>query len=203
MTATYAEAGQVLAAGQPVVRIARDGAREAVVSVPETLVGEAGDATAEAELWSEPGRRWPVSLRELSPVADAATRTYAARFTLPEGAAAALGMSVTVTLAPAGRPTVELPIAALVDTGAGPSVWVVGADGRLEARAVVVAGYAAGSARIAGGIADGERVVVMGGAPAAGRRAGARACRRRAERCAASTCRAWRCGTRRWSSSSS
>ena len=55
-----------------------------------------------------------------------------------------------------------LPISALIDTGSGPSVWVVGADERLEARPVVVDGYAAGSARIASGLAGGERVVVLG-----------------------------------------
>ena len=131
-------------------------------------------AGAEAELWSEPGRRYPVRLRELSPVADAATRTYEARFTLPADAEPALGMSATVTLAPAaGRPTVVLPTSALIDTGSGPSVWVVGADDRLEARPVVVAGYAAGSARIA---SRARRRRAGGGArraPAAGRRAGA------------------------------
>ena len=163
VTETYAEAGQVVALGQPVVRIARAGDREAVVSVPEALVGEIRSAGAEVELWSEPGRRYPVELRELSPVADPATRTYEARFTLPASARPALGMSATVTLAPSGgRPTVALPTSALIDTGSGPSVWVVGADDRLEARPVVVDGYGAGSARIASGLAGGERVVVLG-----------------------------------------
>ena len=88
VTETYAEAGQVVALGQPVVRIARAGDREAVVSVPEALVGEIRSAGAEVELWSEPAprRRYPVELRELSPVADPATRTYEARFTLPADA---------------------------------------------------------------------------------------------------------------------
>jgi RND family efflux transporter MFP subunit len=163
VTETYAEAGQVVELGQPVVRIARAGDREAVVSVPEARVGAIRSAEAEVELWSEPGRRYPVALRELSPVADAATRTYEARFTLPEGADPALGMSATVILAPVDGPaTVTLPTSALIDTGAGPSVWVVGADERLEARSVVVAGYGAGSARIATGLAGGERVVVLG-----------------------------------------
>jgi membrane fusion protein, multidrug efflux system len=164
VTETYAEAGRVLALGEPVVRIARAGDREAVVAVPEALLGEI-DATAgaEAELWSEPGRRYPVRLRELSPVADSATRTYEARFTLPADAHPALGMSATVSFTPgAGRTSVVLPTSALLDTGSGPSVWVVGADDRLEARPVVVDGYTAGSARIAAGLAGGERVVVLG-----------------------------------------
>ncbi len=163
VTETYAEAGQVLALGQPVVRIAQSGDREAVVSVPEALVGAVRGADAEAELWSEPGRHYPVTLRELSPVADAATRTYEARFTLPADAKPALGMSATVTLAPAvEQATVTLPTSALIDTGSGPSVWVVGAGEKLEARPVLVSGYAAGSAEIASGLANGERVVVLG-----------------------------------------
>ncbi len=101
VTETYAEAGQVLELGQPVVRIARSGEREAVVSVPEALVGAIAGAGAEAELWSEPGHPFPVVLRELSPVADSATRTYEAHFTLPAEAKAALGMSATVTITPA------------------------------------------------------------------------------------------------------
>jgi hypothetical protein len=55
-----------------------------------------------------------------------------------------------------------LPTSALIDTGSGPSVWVVGVDERLEARPVVVDGYLAGSARIKAGLGGGERVVVLG-----------------------------------------
>jgi RND family efflux transporter MFP subunit len=162
VTQVHAEAGQVLALGQPVVRVARTGIREAVVSVPEGLVGDVAGA-GEAELWSEPGQPYPVTLRELSPVADPATRTYQARYTLPAGVQPALGMSVTVTLSPrADQPGVALPTSALIDTGSGPTVWVVGNDERLTSRPVVVAGYEAGSARIASGLAAGERVVVLG-----------------------------------------
>jgi RND family efflux transporter MFP subunit len=163
VTATPVEAGQVVAVGQTVVQVARDGARDAVVAVPEAMLDGLEDVEASVELWSDPGRSLPASLRELSPVADAATRTFEARFALPEGADAALGMSVTVSLAEdSGAPRAEVPLSALLDTGEGPSVWVVGADGRLEARPVVVDGYAAETARISAGLADGDRVVVMG-----------------------------------------
>ena len=78
--------------------------------------------------------------------------------------AAALGMSVTVSLASSGTgSSAELPLSALFDTGAGPVVWVVGADGRLErapGRGRRLRRPA--SARIAAGLADGDRVVVLG-----------------------------------------
>jgi RND family efflux transporter MFP subunit len=163
VTDTMAEAGQVLGPGQPVVRVARDEGREAVVAIPEAMLAELRGAEAAVELWSEPGRRVPATLRELSPVADDGTRTFQARYALPEGETAALGMSVTVWLTGAGRgATAALPLSALYDTGDGPAVWVVGADGRLAARPVTVAGYEAGSARIADGLAEGDRVVVLG-----------------------------------------
>ena len=164
VTATLAEPGQVVASGQPVARVAHAGEREAVVAIPEAMLAEARGAAASVELWSEPGRAIPAELRQLSPVADSATRTFEARYTLAaDGAAPALGMSVTVSLAgPASGREVELPLSALLDTGAGPAVWVVGADGRLAARPVTVGGFGGGTARIEAGLAEGERVVVLG-----------------------------------------
>ena len=135
-----------------------------MVAIPEAMLAEARGAAASVELWSEPGRAIPAELRQLSPVADSATRTFEARYTLAaDGAAPALGMSVTVSLAgPASGREVELPLSALLDTGAGPAVWVVGADGRLAARPVTVGGFGGGTARIEAGLAEGERVVVLG-----------------------------------------
>ena len=97
-------------------------------------------------------------------MADGATRTFEARYSLDEADnAQALGMSVTVSLASSGSGTsAELPLSALFDAGSGPLVWVVGAEGRLEARRVTVADYEAGSVRITGGLADGDRVVILG-----------------------------------------
>jgi RND family efflux transporter MFP subunit len=164
VTDTMAEAGQVVTAGQPVARLAHAGEREAVVAIPEAMLAELRDATAVVELWSEPGEAIPATLRELSPLADGATRTFEARYALEaSGPAPALGMSVTVTLTRAdGGAAAELPVSALLDAGRGPGVWVVGAGGRLERRPVVVAGYDGDAARIVAGLADGDRVVVLG-----------------------------------------
>ncbi len=82
ITATLAEPGQVVAIGQPVVRLAHRGEKEAVVALPETWLTEARSSKATVQLWSGPGRNFAARLRELSPQADAATRTYAARFTI-------------------------------------------------------------------------------------------------------------------------
>lgn len=163
VTGTMAEPGQVLAAGQPVIRVAQAGARDAVVAIPEAMLRSIEDARARVALWSEPDAWQDATLRELSPVADSATRTFEARYALPGGAELDLGMSVTVALSnPGSEPSALVPASALFDTGAGPLVWVVGADGRLEARPVQIAGYEAKTARIVGGIVDGDRIVVLG-----------------------------------------
>ena len=78
------EPGQVVATDRPAMRLARTGEKEAVVAMPETLIGHgAAAAGRRMTLWSNPGRRYEARLRELSPSADAATRTYLARFALP------------------------------------------------------------------------------------------------------------------------
>src|SRR5579872_6658836 len=78
VTATMIEPGQVVAAGQAAIRVARLAEKEAVVAIPETLVDRAKTGTATVSLWSDPNRKYAAHLRELSPSADPATRTYLA-----------------------------------------------------------------------------------------------------------------------------
>ena len=99
ITATLAEAGQVVAIGQAVARLAHRGEKEAVVALPETWLGEARKSNATVRLWSDRERSFNATLRELSPQADAASRTYAARFTIQDADdTVAFGMTATVTL---------------------------------------------------------------------------------------------------------
>src|SRR5579871_3431618 len=99
VTATLIEPGQVVASGQTAIRVARFGEKEAVVSIPETLVDRAKTGTATVSLWSDPNKKYAAHLRELSPSADPATRTYLAKFSLPDaGDNVELGMTATLTL---------------------------------------------------------------------------------------------------------
>src|SRR5205814_9847735 len=99
VTATLIEPGQVVASGQTAIRVARFAEKEAVVAIPETLVGRAKSGTASVTLWSEPGKKYTAKLREIAPAADPATRTYLAKFSLPEaGDTVSLGMTATLTL---------------------------------------------------------------------------------------------------------
>lgn len=163
VTATSIEPGQVVTAGQAAIRVARTGEKEAVVSVPESLIGLA-DGLASVSLWSNPGKRYAAKLREFAPMADPATRTYLARFSIPAAdAAVQLGMTATVTIAvtETGR-VARLPLSALFNQGGGPSVWTVGDGGRPQLKRVEVSAYEAADVLIGQGLAEGDRVVTLG-----------------------------------------
>jgi RND family efflux transporter MFP subunit len=164
ITATLAEPGQVVAVGQAVARLAQRGEMEAVVALPETWLGEARATQASVRLWSGPERRFAARLRELSPQADTLTRTYAARFTIENpDETVALGMTATVTLAHAGDAAVaRLPLSAVLNHGAGASVYVIDKAGALELRPVTVASFTADAALLTAGVNAGERVVTLG-----------------------------------------
>lgn len=164
VVATAAEPGQVVSAGQTIVRVARLEEKEAVVSLPETALADARASDAFVTLWAEPGRRIPARLRELSPQADATSRTYPARFTL-DGAdeTVALGMTATVTLRPKDQQQVaRLPLSAIIDRGHGPNVLVVEAGNTLSARPVSIAAYTEDSVLVTDGVKAGETVVALG-----------------------------------------
>lgn len=122
---TLGEPGQVISAGQTVVRLAQAGAREAVVALPETIRPAIG-SVAEASLYGSDGRRFAAHLRQLSDSADAQTRTYEARYVLDgEAATAPLGATVTIRLASQdSQQETQVPLGAVLDDGRTTGVWV-------------------------------------------------------------------------------
>src|SRR5216110_2875299 len=140
VTATLIEPGQVVAAGQGAIRVARFAEKEAVVAIPETLLSRAKDGVASVTLWSEPNRKYAAKLREIAPAADPATRTYLAKFSRP-GAddRVSLGMTATLTLAdPATQRVARLPLSALYSQGGSPSLYVVDESGGIALKPVTV-----------------------------------------------------------------
>src|SRR6185437_11544140 len=126
---TLAEPGQFVSAGQIVVRLARAGAREAAVNLPETLRPALG-STARAVLYganADSATRYPAHLRQLSDAADPLTRTFEARYVLDGDAAKApLGATVTVYVHDPGLGgTISVPLGAIDDEGRGPGVWLL------------------------------------------------------------------------------
>jgi RND family efflux transporter MFP subunit len=164
VTATMVEPGQVVAAGQAAIRVARLAEKEAVVAIPETLVDRAKKGSASVTLWSDPNRKYAAHLRELSPSADPATRTYLAKFSLPDaGDNVELGMTATLTLAdPASARVARLPLSALFDQGGDPSLYIVDDKGNVTLKPVKVKAYESNDVVIAGGIEEGAKVVALG-----------------------------------------
>ena len=163
VTAALVEAGQVVAAGQPAMRVAALDEKEVLVAVPEVMVDAVARGEATVSLWSVPGSSYPARLRELSPAADTATRTYAARFSVPgAGTEMQLGMTASVAVSGHSPPVARLPLAALFDQGGGPHVFVVDGDGALTLKPVEVVGYEADQVVLRGGVDEGDRVVALG-----------------------------------------
>jgi RND family efflux transporter MFP subunit len=164
VTATLIEPGQVVAAGQTSIRVARFAEKEAVVAIPETLVGRAKTGSASVTLWSEPGKKYTAKLREISPSADPATRTYLAKFSLPgAGDAVSLGMTATLTLCDtASERVARLPLSALFNEGDKPSFYVVDDKGEIALKPVKVKAYESGDVVITGGVEEGDKVVALG-----------------------------------------
>ena len=164
VSSTFAEPGQVVGAGTPVVRLAHTETQEAAAAIPETWYERARTANARVEFWALPGVKTAAHLRELSPNADPTTRTYAVRYTLDAPPPAArLGMSLTLTLDEGALKLARAPLGAIFDKGEGPEVWVVDpASGAVSAAKVNVAAADAESAYIASGVAEGAQIVALG-----------------------------------------
>jgi RND family efflux transporter MFP subunit len=164
VTATLIDAGQVVASGQTAIRVARFAEKEAVVAIPETLVGRAKEGVASVTLWSEPNKRYAAKLREIAPAADPATRTYLAKFSLPDaGENVSLGMTATLTLSdPETARVARLPLSALYSQGSDPSLYLVDDKGDVSLKPVVVKSYESNDVVISGGVDEGSKVVVLG-----------------------------------------
>lgn len=162
---TFAEPGQVVAAGQAVIRLAHAGPREALITLPETLRPALG-SMAQASLYGE-NTYHPASLRQLSEASDSLTRTFEARYVLgAEFANAPLGATVSVRL-PIGNAdesgVLAIPLTALYDKGAGPGVWVIDGDpATVHWQPVKVLAVSDERARVSGALEPGAHIVAMG-----------------------------------------
>lgn len=163
---TLVEPGQVVNAGQVVVRVAHAGHREAVIQLPETLRPAVG-SVAQATLFGKEGIAVSTKLRQLSDVADRLTRTFEARYVL-EGALvnAPLGATVTIQMAdglPVAQDGLQVPLGALFDAGKGPGIWVItGEPTKVAWRPVTVQRLNDDGARVAGQLKPSDRIVALG-----------------------------------------
>lgn len=168
IAAVLAEAGQVVAAGQPIFRLAPDGEREVAINLPEGDISRLGvGAPAEVNLWAQ-GETAPAlvgKLRELSAAADPVTRTYAARVALPAAPMRLpVGLSATVRFASAtpGETTFAIPLSAVFQMKKQMAVWKVGAGDTVTLTPVSVSRYTASQAIVTDGLTVGDRIVNAG-----------------------------------------
>lgn len=172
VTQVMAEAGQVVAAGQAVMKIANPQEKELLISVPESKLGEfKGRGAAPREirvgLWSQPGKYYPAKVREIGGAADPVTRTYAVRVSLLEvDDAIQLGMSAYAVFAGANEAnTLAVPLSALYVRDKTTGVWQIAADGKVALKEVMVIQYRETSAIIKamnGSVKPGDIIVAAG-----------------------------------------
>ena len=166
ITATGAEAGEVVRAGQMIAQLAQEGGRDAVFDVPEGLIRTAPrDPVVQITLGDDPRITATGRLRELSPQADPVTRTFQVKVGVvdpPE--AMRLGSTVTGRIQLAAPAGVQLPATALTEANGRPAVWVFDpASQSVALRNVDVARYDPESIVVSQGLEPGEVVVTAGG----------------------------------------
>jgi RND family efflux transporter MFP subunit len=163
VTAIEAEVGQVVTAGQPVIRVAHTAEREIAVNVPESDLRAVRDARGWAVVVPALGRTLSGRLREVSPVSDPASRTFAARIALAGDLdGVALGMTTVVQALRSSETAIVMPLSALASVDGRPRVWKVGADGTVQPVEVTTAGLLDDAVRVVDGIAPGDRIVTAG-----------------------------------------
>jgi len=168
VTAIEAEVGQVVQPGSPVVRVARTVEKEVVIGIPEDKVGQlraASDVTV--RLWANEAVAIPGKIREVSPVADPATRTYTVKVAIPDNAEVRLGMTATVEFVTGvatggnGAAGLRLPLTALVQQKGTSAVWIV-ENGAVKLVPVQVIGQVRNDVLVTGQVAAGQKVVTAG-----------------------------------------
>lgn len=157
------ETGQVVSPGQVVLRLARTDEREVLIHVPERRIGgyRIGQPAVVRPLTGTE-RALAAAIREISPAADALTRTFAVRVSIVEADALSLGSSANVVFPSAGDPGILLPLAAVTEVDGRPAVWVVDSASRVQPAHVDIQSMREDGVMIRTDLPRGSRVVVAG-----------------------------------------
>jgi len=164
ISAIAVEAGQVVGAGQPVVTLVQDGEREIEIDVPENRYKDILNAKdIKVTFWALPDQTVSGSVREIAPIADKNSRTYKVRISLKNPPSEMnLGMTATVTTSVSGsQSSTQIPLSAIFQTGATPSVWVV-AGNSVSLRPVTLGSFGDGTVQVVSGLGNNEVVITAG-----------------------------------------
>ena len=176
VTQVMAESGQVVAAGQAVMRIADPGKKELAISAPESKIadfrrpGINGSQVRDLRVatWAQPDKYYAAKVREVSAAADPLTRTYAIRVSLQNADDnVQLGMSAfAVFIGGNEAESIAVPLSALYvkksSAGMVTGVWQIDAGGRVSLMAVDVIQYKEDAAIVKGGLKIGDLIVAAG-----------------------------------------
>jgi multidrug efflux system membrane fusion protein len=171
ITGVDAEPGMVVGAGTPVLRLAHDGPRDVVFSVPEdkvTLIKAiaAQPGRLKVRLWGASGEPMSATIREIAAAADPVTRTFAVKADIGAEASKNVRLGQTATMLVEMPRTVginKLPLSALKEEQGHTIVWLVDKQTMtVKPQPVMVAGADGNDAVIAGGLSPGQIVVTAG-----------------------------------------
>ena len=169
ITGVDVEPGMVVAAGTPVLRLAHDGARDVVFSVPEDKVGLVKAMAAQpgrfkVRLWGTDAQALPATIREISAAADPMTRTFLIKADVGTASGMRLGQTATVLMElPQTAGVTKLPLSALREEQGKSAVWLVDRGNMtVKSQIVTLAGADGNDAVISSGLAPGQVVVTAG-----------------------------------------
>jgi membrane fusion protein, multidrug efflux system len=165
VTARGAEPGEVVQAGQMIVRLARQGGRDAVFDVPAQLLRSAPtDAQITVRLTDDPSVTATGRVREVAPQADPVTRTFQVKVGLSDPPETMrLGATVTGSVKLESEPVIAIPASALTELNRQPAVWIVDPKGlTVSLRNVELLRHDPGTVVIAQGLDAGDIVVTAG-----------------------------------------
>jgi RND family efflux transporter MFP subunit len=165
VTAVNADVGQVIGSGTPVVTVAVDGEKEVQIAVAEMDIAQFGvGKPVKARFWSDDQLVLDGRVREVAGSADAQSRTFAVRVSLPADPRVLLGMTATIEAQAANsKPFVSIPLTALAEKDGDPIVWVVDRDaGTVHPRPIKVAEFSDDGVRVLNGLVPGDVVVTAG-----------------------------------------
>ena len=166
IAAVNAEVGQVVGAGTPVLTLVHNGDLEVQINVPENHVQDFPiGKEVTVNFWALQNQDATGTVREVSPMADPASRTYKVSIALanpPQGMQLGMTASVINTSPNATKDsTFVLPLSAIYQTGDKPQVWVVGKDKTLSLKTVTVTDFGNDTVQV-GGLTAGDIVVTAG-----------------------------------------
>src|SRR6516165_2611056 len=164
ISAIGADPGQVVSAGQMVIRLAQPGEREAVFNLAEAAFkNPPKDPIVEVKLVSNPDIKTEGKVRYLSPQADPTTRTFTVRVSLPDAPPQMrLGANVIGSVTVSEGSSITIPGSALFQKDGQPAVWLVDKDGTVQLKPITVQRYQGDAVVVGGGLTQGDVVVTAG-----------------------------------------